>query len=94
MWDLLLLAGGTSRSGGFYSNGFGAAWAEVAPTSRAPSGAGGGLQGSGDIGKLVRLVFSVWGGPLCAFCVRVVILVTSDGRLGFKSPEVSSVTAD
>jgi hypothetical protein len=79
MWDLLLLAGDTSRSGGFYSNGFGAAWAEVAPTSRAPSGAGGGLQGSGDIGKLVRLVFSVWGGPLCAFCVRIVILVTSDG---------------
>jgi hypothetical protein len=42
----------------------------------------------------VRLVFSVWGGPLCAFCVRVVVLVTGDGRLGFGSPKVSSVTSD
>jgi hypothetical protein len=33
MWDLLLLAGGASRSEGFYFGGFDAARAEVAPTS-------------------------------------------------------------
>jgi hypothetical protein len=32
--------------------------------------------------------------PLLGFCVRLVELVTGDGRFGFGSPEVSSVMAD
>jgi hypothetical protein len=75
-------------------HGASTAQAEVAPISRAPSDADGGLQGSGDIGKLMRLVFSSWGGSLCAFYIRVVVLVTSDGRLGFGSLEFSLVMAD
>jgi hypothetical protein len=32
--------------------------------------------------------------PLLGFCVRLIELVADDGRFGFGSPEVSSVTAD